>query len=62
MALEAHENIQGPFSDPKKVTQKCLECHEESATEVMQTQHWNWQQKQVVNGKERLSTLRYCAT
>jgi octaheme c-type cytochrome (tetrathionate reductase family) len=54
MALEAHDNIQGPFSDPRKVTQKCLECHEDAATEVMQTQHWNWQQKQVVNGKEQL--------
>jgi len=54
MALEAHDNIQGPFSDPRKVTQKCLECHEDAADEVMQTQHWNWQQKQVVNGKEQL--------
>jgi octaheme c-type cytochrome (tetrathionate reductase family) len=62
MALEAHDKIQGPISDPKKVTQKCLECHAESAQEVMQTQHWNWQQQQVVNNKEQLYGKRNAMT
>lgn len=53
-ALEVHQNIDGPFSDPKAVTEKCLECHEDAADEVMQTQHWNWQQEQTVNGKKQL--------
>jgi octaheme c-type cytochrome (tetrathionate reductase family) len=32
-----------PFADGPAVTRACLECHPDSAREVMQTSHWNWQ-------------------
>ncbi|RME05373.1 MAG: tetrathionate reductase family octaheme c-type cytochrome [Anaerolineae bacterium] len=39
-----HSNIiEGPFETPQQVTQACLECHEEAASEVMHTTHWTWQ-------------------
>ena len=31
-----------PFADGPSVTRACLECHKNSAKEVMQTAHWNW--------------------
>jgi octaheme c-type cytochrome (tetrathionate reductase family) len=31
-----------PFPDGPSVTRACLECHPDSASEVMQTTHWNW--------------------
>jgi len=36
-----------PFPDGPSVTRACLECHPESAGEVMQTAHWNWQGDEV---------------
>ena len=36
------ELIAGPFETPQDVTRACLECHKESADEVMKTRHWNW--------------------
>ena len=35
--------IKGPFETPQQVTQGCLECHEESASQVMHTTHWTWE-------------------
>lgn len=37
-----------PFADGPSVTRACLKCHEESAREVMQTAHWNWQGEPVM--------------
>lgn len=34
--------IQGPFASGSEVTARCLECHEEAASEVMHTAHWTW--------------------
>lgn len=31
-----------PFETPQAVTKACLECHEESASEIMATAHWTW--------------------
>ena len=31
------------FDSGQDVTQKCLECHEESAQQVMRTAHWTWE-------------------
>lgn len=43
-----HDNIiQGPFNTPQEVTRTCLNCHPESAQEVMQTVHWTWESKPV---------------
>ena len=35
--------IQGPFETGADVTRACLECHEDSAPEVMATAHWTWE-------------------
>jgi octaheme c-type cytochrome (tetrathionate reductase family) len=37
-----------PFADGPAVTRACLECHPDSAREVMQTSHWNWQGEEVM--------------
>ncbi len=46
-----HHEIEGPFDTPMEVTQTCLECHEDSAKEVMATSHWTWQKEQILAGK-----------
>lgn len=35
----------GPFEDASSVTQRCLECHEDAAYDVMQTSHWTWESR-----------------
>jgi len=35
--------MEGPFETGKDVTVACLECHEDAATQVMQTPHWTWE-------------------
>ncbi len=37
-----------PFTDGPAVTRACLQCHEDSAAEVMKTAHWNWQGQEVM--------------
>jgi octaheme c-type cytochrome (tetrathionate reductase family) len=33
----------GPFDTPQKVTRACLECHPDSAAQLMGTTHWTWE-------------------
>ncbi len=42
------EYIQGPFENPQQVTEACLACHEDAATEVMASAHWTWLSDQPV--------------
>lgn len=35
--------LSGPFESGSEVTVACLECHPDSAGEVMQTTHWTWE-------------------
>ena len=44
--------IQGPLTSGPEVTEKCLECHENAAKDVMKTTHWSWSSVQTINGKE----------
>ncbi len=37
------ELLKGPFKDGPSVTKACLQCHEESAHQVMKTVHWTWE-------------------
>ncbi len=38
-----HTNlIEGPFANGSEVTVACLECHPDSAQQVMETVHWTW--------------------
>ena len=30
------------FTSPQEVTQACLECHPQAATDFMKTAHWQW--------------------
>ncbi len=30
------------FKSPQDVTKRCLECHEDAATDLMKTTHWSW--------------------
>ncbi|MDW7772012.1 MAG: hypothetical protein SCH71_03885 [Desulfobulbaceae bacterium] len=51
-ALEAHENIKGLFNTPGDVVIKCLECHKQRASEVLQSTHWTWERHRMVNGRQ----------
>ncbi len=35
--------MKGPFADGPSVTRACLECHQKSAEEVLQSVHWTWE-------------------
>lgn len=35
--------MEGPYGTGSDVTQRCLECHEDAAYEVMNTVHWTWE-------------------
>ena len=48
---EAHQEMEGPFSNGPSVTAACLECHEDVAHDFMKTSHWNWAPVQTVGNK-----------
>lgn len=50
-ADDEHAEITGPFATPMEVTKTCLECHEDSASEIMKTGHWTWMDLQHVHGR-----------
>lgn len=37
----------GPYADGSAVTKECLQCHKETAIEVMQNAHWTWESEPV---------------
>ena len=40
----SHANLMnGPYDTPQEVTQACLECHPDSAAQLMKTTHWTWE-------------------
>ena len=51
-AVDHSKFIVGPIKTGAEATKQCLKCHDDEATAVMQTPHWTWMRKQVVNGKE----------
>lgn len=40
--LDHSEYFKDSIATPQEVTKRCLECHPNSAKEVMQTPHWTW--------------------
>lgn len=42
------ELLSGPFDSGSEVTQACLECHPDAASEFMQTTHWTWESEPVL--------------
>ncbi len=43
--------LQGPFETPMEVTQACLSCHTEAASQVMHTIHWTWEYQDPATGE-----------
>ena len=41
-AQDHSENVAGPFETVQQVTEECLLCHEDSGTEILASNHWNW--------------------
>ena len=39
--------VKGPFTSGQEVTRACLECHADSADQVMHTTHWTWESEPV---------------
>lgn len=53
-ANDEHQKISGPFDSPMAVTKKCLECHENTAFDIMKTSHWTWNMEQDLGGQKVL--------
>ncbi|HUN22750.1 MAG TPA: tetrathionate reductase family octaheme c-type cytochrome [Anaerolineales bacterium] len=50
--------ITGPFDTPQQVTENCLSCHEDAASEFMQTTHWTWESEpQTVSWRDEPVTV-----
>jgi octaheme c-type cytochrome (tetrathionate reductase family) len=39
------------FSSPQEVTETCISCHTERHLEVMQSNHWNWEREEYIEGR-----------
>jgi octaheme c-type cytochrome (tetrathionate reductase family) len=66
-AVDHRPFVEGPFSSGPEVTAKCLECHEQAATDLMKTTHWTWSSRQQINGKnvdrgKKNSINNYCVS
>ncbi|QSX35547.1 tetrathionate reductase family octaheme c-type cytochrome [Shewanella avicenniae] len=46
-AAGPHQDVlQGPFANGSAVTEACLACHEQEATDFMTSSHWTWELEQ----------------
>jgi len=54
-----HTNLlPGPYTSGAEVTRVCLECHEDAATQVMETVHWTWESKPYqIEGRDEPVTI-----
>ncbi len=43
--------LQQDFNNPKQVTQACVSCHNMTAHQVMNSNHWNWEREEYVEGR-----------
>lgn len=43
--------LQQKFSSPQQVTATCISCHNKRHTEVMKSNHWNWEREEYVEGR-----------
>lgn len=39
------------FNSPQEVTEACISCHNKRQTEVMHSNHWNWEREEYVEGR-----------
>lgn len=51
LAMDHSMMIEGPFASGPEVTETCLGCHFDAASQVMATSHWTWQLEQEIDGK-----------
>lgn len=43
--------LQKNFSSPQEITEACLSCHNQTHKEVMNSNHWNWEKPEYVEGR-----------
>jgi octaheme c-type cytochrome (tetrathionate reductase family) len=43
--------LQQKFSSPQEVTEACVSCHNMTAHQVMNSNHWNWEREEYVAGR-----------
>jgi len=43
--------LQQEFSNPQEVTEACNSCHTESAHQIMESNHWNWERPEYIQGR-----------
>jgi octaheme c-type cytochrome (tetrathionate reductase family) len=43
--VDHRDLLKGPYESGSEVTRACLECHPQSAQQVMSTVHWTWESK-----------------
>ena len=39
------------FNSPREVTAACISCHTESAHQIMESNHWNWETPEYIKGR-----------
>jgi len=45
------EILQKKFKSPQEVTAACISCHTERHTEIMKSNHWNWERAEYIEGR-----------
>mgnify|MGYP005844181347 FL=1 len=43
--------LQKKFTSPQQVTEVCESCHNMTAHQVMNSNHWNWEREEFVKGR-----------
>jgi len=43
--------LQQKFTSPQEVTKACMSCHNLTAHQVMNSNHWNWVREEYVQGR-----------
>ena len=43
--------LQQKFSTPQEVTKACMACHNMTAHQVMNSNHWNWEREEYIEGR-----------
>ena len=50
--------IEGPFDNPSEVTLRCLECHPEAGSQMLESVHWKWEsQEYTIDGRPEPVTV-----
>ncbi len=43
--------LQQKFISPRQVTEACIQCHNLTAQQVMNSNHWNWEREEYIEGR-----------